>query len=196
MSVRQVDFGRLDAETEEHLLEYFVDTGVVARIASGARQYVVGRKGSGKTALFRRLDEKALGHPVFRMEFADYSWEAHKQLAEAGVTAESAYVASWRFTFLMSIVSYWADKGAGGLKRRARKITEAIYGAESPPWYWLLFDKLRRIRRLDLPEIEGVGGLGGFELSENEEGPVLASSINLWSRRLLVLVQKSTRVLP
>lgn len=190
MSIAKVDFGRLDAETEEHLLEYFVDTGVVGRIASGTKQYVIGRKGAGKTALFRRLSDTDLGHAVVRMEFSDYSWEAHKLIAETGVPSESAYVASWRFTFLMTIVSHWAEHAPTALKRRARQITQAIYGAESPPWYRLLFDRVRQVRRLDLPSIEGVAGLGGIEFKEGDGGPVLAASISAWSRRLLELVVK------
>lgn len=189
-NIEKVDFGRLDAETEEHLLEYFVDTGVISRLKNGERQYVIGRKGAGKTALFRRLGHDVLGHDVERLEFADYSWDAHKILAESGVTPESAYVASWRFTFLMTIIMHWSVHTSGALKNKSRRLVETIYGAESPPWYRLLFDKLRRVRRLDLPGIEGVAELGGIELDEKDNGPVLAASINLWSRKLLGFVKE------
>ena len=138
MAVAKVEFGRLDAENEEHLLEYFVDTGVVDRIATGERQYIIGRKGSGKTALFRRLGPERVGHTVLWLEFTDYSWEAHKALAEEGVPLESSYVASWRFTYLMSMVSHWAQEGKGAVKKKGKRIVESLYGTENPPWYQLL----------------------------------------------------------
>jgi len=57
-----VDFGVLDAESEKNLSGYFVDTGVLAKLASGQKHFVIGRKGSGKTALFRLASISTDGH--------------------------------------------------------------------------------------------------------------------------------------
>jgi hypothetical protein len=101
MSIADVDFGRVDAEGETNLSEYFVDTGVLDSLKNGKKHFIIGRKGSGKTALFLLATEEKLGRSVLKLDFADYAWEVHKKIKESGLSAESSYVASWRFTFLM-----------------------------------------------------------------------------------------------
>jgi superfamily II DNA/RNA helicase len=63
-----VDFGNVDAEGETNLSEYFVDTGVLSRLISGRKQFVIGRKGSGKTALFLLASEEKLERPVLKLD--------------------------------------------------------------------------------------------------------------------------------
>lgn len=191
MSIQNINFGRLDAESDKDLSEYFVDTGVLNRIAKGQRYLVIGRKGSGKTALFAHTDETKLNRPVNRLDFGDYSWDAHRKLKEEGVFGETAYQGSWRFTLLMVIVEHMAQHGDPQLAKAATAIRTKIYKSEKPTWKELLFDKFRRLRRLDLPEIEGVAGLGGIEFDEESSDSVLATGLARWSQNLLEFVVKN-----
>lgn len=50
-------FGKDRAQEDENLMHYFVKTNKYDEIASGARELVLGRKGAGKSALFRALSE-------------------------------------------------------------------------------------------------------------------------------------------
>lgn len=190
MTIQRINFGRLDAESDRDLADYFVDTGVFDRIATGQRYLVVGRKGSGKTALFAHTDESRLGRPILRLDFGDYSWEAHRKLKEEGVFGEAAYQGSWRFTLLMVIVDHLAEHGDATARKAANAIRTKLYGGEKPTWKELLFDKFRRLRRLDLPEIEGVGGLGGIEFDETTTDAFLATGLSRWSQNLLSFVEK------
>lgn len=190
MAIQQVNFGRLDAESDRDLADYFVDTGVVNRIAAGQRYLVIGRKGSGKTALFAHTDEHRLGCPIRRLDFGDYSWDAHRKLREEGVFGEAAFQGSWRFTLLMIIVDHLAENGDPATKTAASAIQTKLYGREKPTWKELLFDKLRRLRRLDLPEIEGMGGLGGIEFDDTSSDAMLATGLARWSQTLLSFVAK------
>lgn len=190
MAIQRVNFGRLDAESDRDLADYFVDTGVLKRIAIGQRYLVIGRKGSGKTALFAHTDERKLGCPIRRLDFGNYSWDAHRKLREEGVFGEAAFQGSWRFTLLMIIVDHLAENGDAPTKKAASAIQTKLYGRERPTWKELLFDKLRRLRRLDLPEIEGMGGLGGIEFEEANSDAVLATGLSRWSQNLLTFVAK------
>lgn len=190
MSIADVDFGRVDAEGETNLVDYFVDTGVLSRIKSGRKQYIVGRKGSGKTALFILASEEQLGRTVIQLDFADYAWESHKQIHEAGLSAESAYTASWRFTFLMAVCDYWRKHATGEVSKRAANYYRNIYGNEQPRTLEFLVDKFRRVRRIDLPSIEGVFSMGGIEFDEREAGPMLATSISQWSKEIFDFVKE------
>lgn len=196
MSIEKVNFGRLEAESDRDLAAYFVDTGVLDRIATGQRQFIIGRKGSGKTALFAHTEESRLGTAIKRLDFDDYSWEAHKTLKEEGVFSEAAYMGSWRFTLLMAIIDHFAENGKKTLKSTAAKIRFKIYGKERPDWKEFLFDRLRRLRRLDLPQIEGIGGLGGIEFDESTSDTVLVTGLSRWSKLLMEFVKRNYRECP
>ena len=189
MSIEKINFGRLDAESDKDLADYFVDTGVVGRIVSGQRQFVIGRKGSGKTAIFARTDRAQLKRPVIRLDFEDYSWDAHKKLREDGVFSEAAFQGSWRFTILMAILDDLAQNGASSVKGKAVAIRSKLYGSERPNWKEFLFDKLRRLRRLDLPKLDGMGTLGGVEFSQSDDSGIVATGISRWSRELLSFIK-------
>lgn len=189
MTITKINFGRLEAESDRNLSEYFIDTGVLDRISSGQRQFIIGRKGSGKTALFKNTESERLGRPIIRMDFDDYSWEAHKKLKEEGVFAEAAYQGSWRFTLLMAILDHLAENSDASTKKKASTIRSRLYGKERPKWSEVLFDKFRRLRRLDLPDIEGLGGLGGIEFEESKDESILATGFSRWSRSLLIFIK-------
>jgi hypothetical protein len=188
LSIKRVDFGRVDAEGEDRLADYFVDTGVMSKVTSGRKYLVVGRKGAGKTALFKLVNDQRVGHDVIPLDFADYPWEAHKLIQESGLNPESAYVASWRFTLLAAVCRRWMDVAPSEVRKQAASLMRRIYQDEEPGLVDILFDKFRRVRKVQLPEMTGAGNLGGFELDAGREGPVLAHSVSQWCRVLEELV--------
>jgi len=58
MLLNRIDWGDDSAEKDKHLLEYFVSSDAFQRLAERRRALVVGRKGSGKSALLKKLEEK------------------------------------------------------------------------------------------------------------------------------------------
>lgn len=56
MDIRQIDWGDDSAEKDENLLSYFVDTESYNRLATKTKSVVIGRKGSGKSALRKKLE--------------------------------------------------------------------------------------------------------------------------------------------
>lgn len=187
--IRKVDFGSFDAESEHRLNDYFVDTGVFTRISSGRTHFIIGRKGSGKTAIFRRADEGLVGHPVIKLDFEDYSWTVHSKVREEGVPSEASFVASWKFIFLVNICKHWCNTASDEVAEKAMELLQRLYGGEDPGALNILADRLRRLRRFDLPTVAGMGG-GGVEFSEDSNsGPVVAQSISLWNQRLLEFVE-------
>jgi hypothetical protein len=190
--ISRVDFGRFDAESDQNLRDYFVDTGSFKRLLEGQRQFVIGRKGAGKTAIFRQAqatlrDQSNVPVPI---EFSDYAWENHKAVKELGCTAEDTYKSSWVFTFLMAACCAWRRSRHSHVRREACDIYQQIYGDEDVGTLNLLFDKLRRIRRLDLPKINGLGSLGGIELEKAPDGNHLARTANVWNQALMDLAKR------
>jgi hypothetical protein len=184
MSIANVDFGRLDAESDARLKEYFVDTGVFPRMARGDRQFVIGRKGAGKTALFQKAESDLPGVTTVAIEFSNYAWEQHKAIVELGLPAENAYTASWIFTFLVAMCDEWRRAEDESISKPAATVYKRIYGKDNPGKLDFLIDRFRRLRRLDLPNAGDLGGLGGFELEELPAGSTLARAANMWNARL------------
>ncbi len=164
--VDRLDFGRLDAENDDNLPDYFLDTGTVDLVKRG-KKLIIGRKGSGKTALFKIL-ARDLDAAVVELDLDHYVWEFHRGFAETGLEAERAYTASWKL--LVCLSAYGAiresldrvDRSAGDAALEAlglgpeRGRIRAMIG-------WL-----KRVRRVDLPEIAGIAAGGGFELQDIE----------------------------
>jgi hypothetical protein len=84
------DFGGIDADADELLRECFQNHPAYTAAKGHARFLVLGRKGSGKTAIFKRLiterqpDVFSFGHT-----FDDYPWPYHDLQAQAGVPEDA-----------------------------------------------------------------------------------------------------------
>src|SRR5690349_5961070 len=84
-----IDVGQVAAERDENLANYFYDAGVSKRVVSNPRQFLLlGRKGAGKTAVFRHFERRPpdlLGENdlLVPLSLVNYSWRAHGLLANA-----------------------------------------------------------------------------------------------------------------
>lgn len=194
--IREVDFGRLDAESDKQLPNYFVDTGVIERISQGERQFVIGRKGSGKTALFQHPQKVIGGSHIVQLEFSDYAWETHKAVKELGLPLENAYTASWVFTFLVSACRKWMTSVDPNVAKRARAVYLQIYGAEEGGLKDILFDRFRRLRKIEGPAVGGFAKVGAVEIADIPEGAHLAHAANAWNRKLLELADELFKTKP
>src|SRR6185437_11520206 len=185
--IRDVNFGRLDAESDPHLGEFFLDTGVTARIGSGEHTLILGRKGSGKTALFT---EAKLRPAILRLDFHDYAWDAHKAIQELGGSADSRYMASWAFTFLVAACRAWAKSSIHEVRDAAKAMQLRIYGADAIGGTLdILVDRAKRIRQIELPNAGDLGGLGSVEFA-NPAGAQLAQTAHQWAPLLEELARK------
>ncbi|MEI2430658.1 hypothetical protein RDV84_15595 [Lysobacter yananisis] len=198
INVRDVDFGRLDAESDRNLHNYFVDTGVIERIGKGQKQFIIGRKGSGKTALFQQPGKAISGSHVVNLEFSDYAWESHKAIAELGLPLENAYTASWIFTFLVSACRKWMTSVDETVAKKAKKTYLDIYGAEGGGGGLLdiLFDRFKRVRKLEGPAAGDLVKLGAIEIEGVPEGAHLAFAANAWNRKLIELADELFKTKP
>jgi len=55
LTLKDIDLGVIDAESDYRLSDYFVTTPYVKSALAGQRTLLLGRKGSGKSALFSQL---------------------------------------------------------------------------------------------------------------------------------------------
>lgn len=102
---------------------------------------VLGRKGSGKTAIYRRLlgkdDSTVLAEGY---SFEDYPWHHHDLQAEVGVPEERRYVHSWKYLILMNLAKIllnkdnsqpWCDSSFEPIQRLEAFVVDS-YGSSDP----------------------------------------------------------------
>jgi hypothetical protein len=135
------NFGAIDADEDALLRECFQDHAAYLAAKSHTHWLVVGRKGSGKTAIFKRLiTERAFDHFAYGHTFDDYPWEHHDLQAQLGVPEERRYFHSWKYLILVSLTKVllnqdqsqpWDEGSADALEGLENFVVDS-YGSRDP----------------------------------------------------------------
>ena len=161
-NVAVVDFGRLDAEQDEKLLEYFIDTGSVQEVRQG-KYLIVGRKGSGKTSIFAHLAGTLDGR-IVEMDLDKYVFKAHKMMEDGGVQPPFAYTESWRAAITVAMFVEVAPDIAWLQRHKGIKILRKLGAGPNAGPLGAIVDWLSRVRNIKLPSVTGIFDLGQLEL--------------------------------
>ena len=154
-------FGAISAEDDD-LKKYFVQTDIYRDIRAGKRQVVVGRKGSGKTALYRALQEKPSRRTVVGLTFQNYPWALHYKYESKLEDRHSRFVQSWRFLIFLEILKSVLSEPDRAGKYKGKEQRSALRAAEDfikKNWGVLNFDYKKTFPA------------GGFQLSSFEFKP-------------------------
>jgi hypothetical protein len=100
------EFGRIDAESETQLADFFIRTLAYRRIIDVERFIVLGRKGTGKTAIYRALLQRAARFRTTHaigLDFRAYPWQDHARAADPRAAHAEQYTESWQFLILLEL---------------------------------------------------------------------------------------------
>lgn len=191
MDVRTIDtFGAVAAE-DEPVLNYFVETSAVSEIGDGEKFLVLGRKGSGKTALVRYFNEKKQNGLVsIALNLRGYPWALHAKRSDSDVDESERYEASWRYLIVVEFAqvvakrltsaSKWTDEA----KNLVEFFNQNYGGVEVGLGDFLRPSKLSLSKASFEPQLFGVK-LGGITLERKSEEGGLARELNLLSDLIL-----------
>lgn len=96
-------FGGTDADNDDILLKAFEDHEAYRDAVELRRHMIIGKKGSGKTAIFKKIISTkdpqtfSYGHT-----FSDYPWHYHERQARIGIPEFDKYTHSWKYLILLS----------------------------------------------------------------------------------------------
>lgn len=170
MDLNQIDLGRLDAESDTKLADYFVETGASLSIARG-KQLVLGRKGTGKTALFVHLKDKfASQSTVVDLDLNEYLFSTHRALRESGVSESSSYTSAWKLLIYTAALGSVSSHLTSSEKRSFTRILDELQMADKHGRFAGITEWLRRVKRVELPSLSGFGSLGSVELDNTPDG--------------------------
>jgi len=187
-SLRNLEsFGDVAAE-DDAVLEYFLATDAVKQIEKNQAFLVLGRKGSGKTAIVRHFTE---GHSLSRskpLNLRGYPWQIHAQRIDRGASEVEAYVSSWRYLIALEFASMVLEDS----KRPSHDVVIALtsffkdnYGGINPSLSDILRPKRLRINKLSLqPSILG-NAIGGVELERGPKDLQLGAELNALTSSIL-----------
>jgi hypothetical protein len=97
------NFGGTDADNDDILLQAFEDHEAYADVIELRRHMIIGKKGSGKTAIFKKIiTTKAPDFFAYGHTFSDYPWHYHEKQARIGIPDFDKYTHSWKYLILLS----------------------------------------------------------------------------------------------
>ena len=144
--LNQIDLGNDEAEQDTRLEEYFLRTPFYKNAMNGSKTLVIGRKGSGKSAIFILTDKEIqrAGNMVITITPDQYSWRALKDYKESGILPEQANTNAWRLTLLSAIV--WKLNEEKLIKENSKltsyfKYMNDAYNPKKETWFLNLIEK-------------------------------------------------------
>lgn len=119
---------KLDAKTE-NTDRYFFHVKELERIVSGKRSYVIGRKGTGKTAISQFLGSVSDSN-VFteKLSFKHFPFNELYGLKNAGYTAPNQYITLWKYIIYSHICKMLARNQA--IPEEAQAPLKDLYAPE------------------------------------------------------------------
>ena len=155
---------QVSAETDLDLQRYFFRTPAIQKILETPAWLVLGRKGTGKTAIYEYLrsanPEVIDGYHTIPLNFRDYPWPAHKLYKEGLAGELSAYQKSWRYLFFVKLLSRLIEikrennESLSSELKWAAKYIDVIYGNPDPTLGELIMSKLARLTKLKGPGVD------------------------------------------
>lgn len=180
VDLSNLSFGEYTAEIEDDLQDYFLESPeVIDKIEKGGKYLVLGRKGSGKTAIFKFLEKdfpKKWGRKVISLDLDGYPFEEHKKLGESGVIPALVFVKSWK---LMICVSVLAEMYPELTKDQQKMFRNSItkLGSLGDAYLSKVGKWLKSLTMVELPSILDVGGGSVQWDSEDIDSYSIAASI-------------------
>lgn len=102
---RNVDFGDIDGLYDKNINEYFLDNGYWEQLVEGRKFFVIGRKGTGKSAIYNwvKLHEADKHVLVSNLSFKNFPFEKLLRLTDDDFSKPNQYQSVWRNIILSEI---------------------------------------------------------------------------------------------
>ena len=93
-----VDFGDIDGLYDPNINDYFIDVEFKKSLLQEAKYFVIGRKGTGKSALYNWIDRNKVtdGIMVSNKSFSDFPFSKLLQLSDDNFTKPNQYQSIWK----------------------------------------------------------------------------------------------------
>ncbi|MBK7374820.1 MAG: hypothetical protein IPJ02_04425 [Chitinophagaceae bacterium] len=156
---------KVSSESDDELIQYFFKTKYIDEVLKSSKWLVLGRKGTGKTAIYEYFKKTAFNdinqYNVIPLNFKDYPWPFHKMYKESMEGELTAYQKSWLYLITVKVISQiiaLKEKNEIKLSKdlsALKKYFESIYGSPNPTLIEVIKGKLQRIEKISFPSVDG-----------------------------------------
>lgn len=96
--VKKIDFGEIDGYGDPKLEQYFLDDNYWKRVVEEKTYFVIGRKGTGKSSIYRMIAEfgTTQGYIVENKDFGDFPFERLLNLDDLNFPKPNQYQTIWK----------------------------------------------------------------------------------------------------
>ena len=108
ISFSDIEWGEDEAKNDDSLGLYFVEFPGYDKILSGKKRFIIGRKGTGKSAILQKIRLHAQNEPTYfctDISLRDFPLNDFKSLGEKGLQDKSKYVSGWKFLLLTEVAN-------------------------------------------------------------------------------------------
>ncbi|MGS1077877.1 P-loop ATPase, Sll1717 family [Pseudoxanthomonas beigongshangi] len=180
-------FGDVAAE-DDAILDYFLSTEAAKKLETRESFLVLGRKGSGKTALVRHFSESGTFGLARSLNLRGYPWNVHAQRIDAGASQIEAYVASWRYLICVELSALLLSAGYAKASSESKVLTQFLndnYGGVSPDLGVLLRPKELKLSKASFePTVLG-NKLGSVSLERSPKDTNFGIELDALSKSIL-----------
>jgi hypothetical protein len=185
-------FGDVAAE-DDAVLDYFLSTNAVQRVEKREAFLVLGRKGTGKTAIVRYLTEGKTRPLSKALNLRGYPWNVHASRVDHGASEIEAYVSSWRYLIAVELATLVIAHAQGAASEYAKPLMQFLtdnYGGTNPELSDILRPNKLRLEKFSLqPSIMG-NQLGSVSLARPEQDHQFGLELNALANSIFSAVEK------
>lgn len=164
--IEKLDFGKESAESERHFLEkVFLHTSFFKRVQRGQKNLVLGRKGSGKTAICLKLydDLESRNIRVSLITPRDLSRFKMSMLDRGSINSTESSLLSWKYVFFVELGHYVLQAANDQLGKNhltwpndAKKVRQFMVDnlIDERMWIDKVFNVASKVRKLGVKILE------------------------------------------
>lgn len=185
-------FGHVAAEEDQYILDYLVKTQAIDELERNHKLLVLGRKGTGKTAIVRYFSEAIAGLDS-RLNLQNYPWKIHAKLADQSVGSIDSYIARWKLLIAIEfskIAIEFQNSSCFDQCNALKRFLTDSFGSAKPSYYDILSAPKLLLRNLKIgPAISGVS-IAEIEFSSTDKDPLFGAKINSLADALLQAISE------
>ncbi|NTU69963.1 DUF815 domain-containing protein [bacterium] len=150
-----INFGAPAAERDQGLKEYFVESESFRRMRAGEKVFLLGNRGTGKSAIFKMLAEeyRRKGDVVVEVSPDEYSYEIFSDImaaeSQGNWAKQAAYAAAWKYLFYVLAMKKQAECDFSFLKRNSKKIYSYLRDNFSGEQYSMIDALISYMKRIE-----------------------------------------------
>ena len=192
--LRKIDFGEIDGYGDPNLEKYFLDNGYWEQIVNDKVFFVVGKKGTGKSAIFRMIENESSkkGAIVVNKDFGEFPFEKLLTLNDDSFSKPNQYQTIWKSVifnlFIQAIAKLTVENN--DYYRQIVAYRDMFLGDAIDLHKDIVSKTTKKEGNLSLQNIiGGVGGIGGSFGSETYQSYKLCNeNITIVNSRLSDLI--------